>query len=470
MGKGRNRLTRAAENQSAAKVADATALLAEGNALQAQGRWREAFPLFQRTLALSPGDADALFGMGSASLGLGSTDLALGLLRMAAASRPAEARFRIEYGRALAQTARWCEAADELRAGCALTRDATALRDLAAVLVRTGELAEAERHFAAAAELMPERADVHEALARLQYRRNALDEAVASYRRARASQPAIETQLNIGFVRHPPAPMQSETRSSQAAALRPAWQSILRGADGTDGPSVRLQDASELRRACEERSLLIFDEFLNDPAAHRKRALELGYASGLASGPVNFPGVQTSAQDGTAILQRIAAALGRDLKWDSPDNGAFRISAAAETARCDIHVDSEERENIFAAVLYLSLPEHCQGGTSFWRHRETGWERRPSREQLAAQGYTSFRDFERRWIPVGRQRAFTELQQERESAWDCVFEVPMRFNRLIVYRSDFFHSISSLFGDHPYNARLVQLFYFETVGTASPDS
>jgi len=181
---------------------------------------------------------------------------------------------------------------------------------------------------------------------------------------------------------------------------------------------------------------------------------------------VNFPGIQTGAQECSAIMQRIADALGCDLKWDSPDNGAFRLSSAADTARCDIHVDSDAGNDSYAAVLYLSLPEHCSGGTGFWRHRETGWERRPSAEQLAALGYASFLDFERRWIPVGRQQPFAELRKQRAQAWDCVFEIPMRFNRMIVYRSDFFHAIGELFGDRPENARLVQLFYFQAVDQA----
>jgi hypothetical protein len=203
-----------------------------------------------------------------------------------------------------------------------------------------------------------------------------------------------------------------------------------------------------LRAAVQDRSLLVLDDFLDDPLACRAHALALTYATGRELGAVNFPGIQTGAQECSAIMQRIADALGRDLKWDSPDNGAFRLSSAADTARCDIHVDSDAGNDIYAAVLYLSLPEHCSGGTGFWRHRETGWERRPSAEQLAAFDYASFLDFERRWIPVGRQRPFAEWRKERAHAWD------------------FFHAIGEVFGDRPENARLVRLFYFQAVDQA----
>ncbi len=64
-------------------------------------------------------------------------------------------------------------------------------------------------------------------------------------------------------------------------------------------------------------------------------------------------------------------------------------------------------------------------------------------------------------MPVSQVLPFEQWRQRRNAAWDLLFEIPIRFNRLIVYRSDFFHSISELFGDSAENGRLVQLFHFE---------
>jgi len=64
-------------------------------------------------------------------------------------------------------------------------------------------------------------------------------------------------------------------------------------------------------------------------------------------------------------------------------------------------------------------------------------------------------------VPVSQVLPFEQWRQRRNAAWDLLFEIPIRFNRLIVYRSDFFHSISELFGDSAENGRLVQLFHFE---------
>jgi tetratricopeptide (TPR) repeat protein len=433
-------------------------LLVHGAALQAQGRMQDAFKCFQDALAASPGHPVALAGLGTTSVALGQAQLGLGWLGMAATARPDDAAIRIALGQALAKLGRLKDAAAHLRAGLAVSHRAEDARDLAAVLVHLGETAEAEHWFAFAARQLPERADLHEALARLQYQRNALDAAVASHRRAAELDPGLMRRLNIGFVRHRPGAESESARSDAVAKVR------LPGAAAAAGPAAL--EPESLQAAVWARSLLVLDDVLDDPLACRAHALALTYATGRELGAVNFPGIQTAAQECSAIMQRLADALGCDLKWDSLDNGAFRLSSAADTARCDIHVDSDARADSYAAVLYLSLPEHCAGGTGFWRHRETGWERRPSAEQLTALGYASFLDFERRWVPVGQQRTFAEWRKERAQAWDCVFEIPMRFNRMIVYRSDFFHAIGELFGDRPENARLVRLFYFQAVDQA----
>jgi hypothetical protein len=214
-----------------------------------------------------------------------------------------------------------------------------------------------------------------------------------------------------------------------------------------------------LRSAALARELWIIDDFLDDPHAARRTALAQEFLPASRRGGANWPGTQTSSQPCQFDMQRIADALGRDLCWDSADTGAWRLTPAQSSARCDIHVDSHGEGAIYAAVLYLSLPEHCQGGTGFWRHRQTGWERKPAADELAAAGYASWRAFEQRWIPVAEVSGFAALQAARRD-WEQLFELPMRFNRLVVYRSDFFHAIGEVFGTTAENSRLVQLFYF----------
>jgi tetratricopeptide (TPR) repeat protein len=59
-----------------------------GEILLAQERWQEALPWFQRALAVSPGNADAYYGMGRVALGLGGREEAYRQLIRAMRSNP----------------------------------------------------------------------------------------------------------------------------------------------------------------------------------------------------------------------------------------------------------------------------------------------------------------------------------------------------------------------------------------------
>lgn len=467
------RQRRLARNDRAAApspAADADALLQRARQALAQGRPREAFAHAQQALANAPGNVSALHLMGRSCLAVGQAPLGLGMLQAAAKAQPGNLVYRIDLGRALAADGKLAEAADLLASAASATTDADVSRDLGAVLHRLGRAEEAEAAYQRAAELAPLRADLHEALARLRYARNALDLARQSFGQALALDPKLADRLAIGHARAG-CPVPSGTGEADPTRRPPprpvpAWQAL---ADDTrEAPAAQdrpLADPTALQAACEARSLIVIDDLVADPLAYRERALRLPYPHAAGPAGINYPGRQTAAQPCGAIMQRIADALGRDIKWDSPDHGAFRLSPADASARNDIHVDSASRDEIYAGVLYLSLPEHCRGGTVFWRHRATGWERRPRPDQLAAAGYASFGQFERRWMPVDRLQPFGDLERRREVDWERVLTVPMRFNRLVVYRSDFFHSIDRLFGDRPENSRFVQLFFFEAVAT-----
>jgi tetratricopeptide (TPR) repeat protein len=418
-------------------------LLAEGHAGLARRRPQEAFAAFQRALALDGSHPGAWHGLGLAYLALGQREVGLGLLRKAVDARPRHARWRRDLAQALIAGGTSAQAREQLEAAVDLEPgDAGAWRDLAALCLHLGDLDAAEARYRTAATLASERADLHEALARLAWRRGRVDEALAHAARAIALQPSLAHQLIIGHV-----------RPATTAPMPRATPAQLRAPTGAQ--------AAALEAAIAARDIHVLDDVLADPHGHRTWALGQWAGQAALDGRANFPGAQTPAQPCDALMQRIADALGRPLKWNSIDQGAIRLSRADDRARCDIHVDHQSAADTYAGVLYLTLPEHARGGTSFWRHRATGWERRPDAATLAAAGYPRFVDFERRWIPVDRTLAFADWQARRGADWQWLFELPMRFNRLVVYRSDFFHSISDLFGHGPDDGRLVQLLYFE---------
>ncbi|MGI0034284.1 MAG: DUF6445 family protein [Nitrososphaera sp.] len=118
---------------------------------------------------------------------------------------------------------------------------------------------------------------------------------------------------------------------------------------------------------------------------------------------------------------------------------AFRLNYGGELPNNWVHAD--RGYGSLAAVLYLSLPEHCTGGTAFWRHR-SGIDRLPAE---AGDEHQAVRDF------------------VRISRWRQTQVVPMAFNRLILYPTQLFHSRwpFQAFGTGPQDGRLIAVGFYE---------
>ena len=109
----------------------------------------------------------------------------------------------------------------------------------------------------------------------------------------------------------------------------------------------------------------------------------------------------------------------------------FRYTLKSFTKRAVCHWDEFD----YTAVMYLALPEHCQGGTSFFRHKPTG---HTSVHTAALDRYN-----------------FSDPDQ-----WEEIDRVEMKFNRMILYPGNLFHSPTPpFFGDDIANGRLTQTMF-----------
>jgi tetratricopeptide (TPR) repeat protein len=449
MGEKKRRLAVQQQNPEAARSDRAPAppdkaqqLLDTGRQAHRGGQLIEAVNAYQAALKLAPGLVDAQHFQGLAMLQLGQPAIGLGLLRQSIAQAPGNAMFHFNLGNAL-RSSEPEAALSALRQAAALAPDDHEMAlVLSETLLQQKNLREAIAELERARGLRPERWETLLGLVQLYYRNNQHTLARARYEQALALRPQLADNCRVGFA---------------APAKRPEQETALRL---EDFPGTVLEDEQALQVFAAARDLHIVDDFLEDPVAWRAQALALPFHAQRYAGQ-NYPGVQTLGQDCQPIMERIAATLGRPVKFISPDNGSYRISYADDVARTDIHVDNESggKFEFYAGVLYLNPPEQCQGGTTFWRHLPSGWEKRPPEQEVRA-AYPSFKDFQKRWLPNTKVQKFNELQERRE-AWQALLEVPMRHNRLIVYRGHYFHSISKVFGSTPEDGRLVQLFFFE---------
>ena len=196
-------------------------------------------------------------------------------------------------------------------------------------------------------------------------------------------------------------------------------------------------------------SFLMIDDFLDDPLDARLRALALTYDPGTKKG--NFPGLTSEDPLPIAGLdERVSALIGRRV---GPAHGALhghcRLTLKNDRGLSGVHVDPA----FYSGILYLSLPEHCRGGTYFYRHRRTGLERVPlTQSGILGAGYADVNDLIHQVV---------NQDTHKESRWERSFVAPMRFNRLILFSPWMFHNSAAGFGDRPENGRLVQLMFFE---------
>lgn len=198
-----------------------------------------------------------------------------------------------------------------------------------------------------------------------------------------------------------------------------------------------------------QRSLIVVDDFINNAGQLRDAALKLEYPDPPAEA---YYSGRNSAQrvNLEGVTEQVSRLTGEPLEpVPGTGHGKFRLTLEGDEGRGDIHIDSQCH---WSGIFYLSRPEDCRGGTEFFRHKPTGMERCPlTPEELAAAGMQSFDDIvDNIMKPHSRDR----------SKWEQTMLVPMKFNRLILFRPWFWHGAGPGFGDHSENARLIYLLFF----------
>ncbi|PQM26858.1 hypothetical protein CVO77_17925 [Sphingopyxis lindanitolerans] len=195
-------------------------------------------------------------------------------------------------------------------------------------------------------------------------------------------------------------------------------------------------------------SIIIVDDFLDDPDPLRAAALRLTYPDQQGA----FPGRNSIERINIEGLDQFASDLvGEPLEASgSPlSHAKCRITLAKDIGRAHVHIDSSH----WSGILYLSRPQDCRGGTEFFRHKATNSERAPrDQAELEAMGFMDVAQMHREVI---------ERDSKNPDAWDQVMTAPMRYNRLVMLRPWLWHTAGPGFGDSIENGRLVYLMFFK---------
>lgn len=226
------------------------------------------------------------------------------------------------------------------------------------------------------------------------------------------TRPLVSTRSSLQ-----PSLKRPDGRQTSAADFRVNLATALAGSGQLDEAVAQLEQASSLRPGDAE--VLAQLAALHEMLGHLDQA-ERHYEAAVAATPEH-------AQWHAALARR------RYARWAMPEALQSAAHARALSSEIANALNMDYAEPSAASALRRSLPE----------------------------GYASLLEFQKRNLPPNRRMPFAQWLQRREATWEWLFEVPMRFNRLVMFRSDFFHAITTLFGDSFENGRLVQLFHFE---------
>ena len=178
-------------------------------------------------------------------------------------------------------------------------------------------------------------------------------------------------------------------------------------------------------------NVIIVDDFYSNPNSVREFALQQEFK---VQG--NFPGLRTASFLNESIKESIQTIVwnagGEVTEWNARDglSGSFELATAAN--RSWIHTD---HYNTWAGVCYMTPDAPVSGGTGLFMYKNTGARMAHELESYESQDMTK---------------------------WEMVDRIGNRYNRLVLYRSDLFHTSLDYFGHDLQTGRLFQLFFFTT--------
>ena len=197
----------------------------------------------------------------------------------------------------------------------------------------------------------------------------------------------------------------------------------------------------------------IFDDFLKDPVAEREKALAQEYKPLIRNG-ITYPGICLT-EDKTNLKK-----IERRTRCRFSDESIVMYRRYLKDDINETFIHSDVLIADFTAILFLNLPNQCQGGTALWQHLKYGFENHPEPSEVKARG-----------LEPG-QELWDEFYEDGfdEKKWKMTRFCPMKFNRLFIFWSSRYHSRFPKipFGIDTQDARLIKVFFCKVKNEASP--
>lgn len=182
-------------------------------------------------------------------------------------------------------------------------------------------------------------------------------------------------------------------------------------------------------------SVIIIDDFYDDPDAVRKSALLMDYPK--PSNNCMFSRYSDKPYNPSWITEKVSSVVGEKL-LDNDCNGYFNVSLTGLTEPVKTMTwDMREphKSPYWAGVVFLTPESYYMSGFKTWRHFETDVE-------INSYGSTPIDDFQDNWIET--------------------MDVKMKYNRLVLFRPFMYYSYGdTTFGDNILTGKMIQTFSWQ---------
>ena len=215
-----------------------------------------------------------------------------------------------------------------------------------------------------------------------------------------------------------------------------------------------MQETTFFKITEESPSILVIDDFYDRPYDIRNAALNLNFERESNSRPYSGRQAVLYSRNWLSSIERLKGYINEPvIAPNSKQQGVFRLALALNqrTRPSNVHCDQCR----WTVVIYLSKPQDCQGGTSWYRHRQTG--ALEDSENWCNEVFKNYNDEE---SESSFYRRVKEHSLELKN-WEEIQKVSMTFNRAVVFRGNFFHGATGFFGSDKFNGRLTQHFEFD---------
>ena len=130
---------------------------------------------------------------------------------------------------------------------------------------------------------------------------------------------------------------------------------------------------------------------------------------------------------------------------DHPINIIHASNECGDTPGVMAHLECD-----WIGIIYLTLPLQAFGelGIKFYSHIATGLETFPTREEIIKYQI--------------EENDFGRIFSSNPKLWKEYSCIPAKYNRMILYKGDYFHASVDYFGKDRYDGRLFQTFFFNT--------